>query len=69
VRPIHLTFSLVKTSEPNKQRNEGYEYSTEVCFETDKIRDSQYISIIKSCYFPETMNDLDKEYLNKTIFL
>jgi len=32
------------------------------------IENSQNI-IIEGCYFPENINELDKEYLNKTIFL
>jgi len=32
------------------------------------IENNQNI-IIEGCYFPESINDLDKEYLNKTIFL
>ena len=51
MRPIHLTFSLLKTSQPDKQRNEGHESFTEVCFDREKIRNSQYSSIIKKMLF------------------
>ena len=51
MRPTHLTFSLVKTSQSNKERNEGYESFTEVRFEGDKIHNSHCISILKNSYW------------------
>jgi hypothetical protein len=51
VRPIHLTFPLVKTSQTNKQRNEDYESLNEVCSERNKFRNSPYNSVIKSVTF------------------